>query len=153
MLWFHLFSWQNIQIWSSLAEKKPPISTHLNRSIISKYDVIKCFFGSKCIQWPLYSTTFVFVADQFIILYCPCAPTQGFASLGHVRSCHPNVKTTEQFVYQGLWLIHYCDGATCQGTFYESPLTCSEIYWCLAVLLAPERLYCYTVSQIWRLTV
>ena len=106
MLWFHLFSWQNIQIWSSLAEKKPPISTHLNKSIISKYDVIKCFFGSKCIQWPLYSTTFVFVADQFIILYCPCAPTQGFASLGHVRSCHPNVKTTEQFVYQGLWLIH-----------------------------------------------
>jgi hypothetical protein len=39
------------------------------------------------------------VADQLTILLCPCAPTQGFAYLGHVRSCHPNVKNTEQSVY------------------------------------------------------
>jgi hypothetical protein len=49
-------------------------------------------------------------------------------------------------------LIHCCDGATCQCTFYESMLTSSELC-CLDVLLGPERLYCYTVSQTWRLTV
>jgi hypothetical protein len=87
------------------------------------------------------------VADQLTILLCPCAPTQGFAYLGHVRSCHPNVKKHGTVCLLRLVkLIHCCDGATCQCTFYESPLASSEIYSCLAVLRGPERLYCYTVS-------
>jgi hypothetical protein len=39
------------------------------------------------------------VVDQLTILYCSGAPTQGFASRGRVRGCHPNVKNTEQSVY------------------------------------------------------
>ena len=56
-------------------------------------------------------------------------------------------KTRNSLSTKACEVIHCCDGATCQCTFYESLLTSSEICCCLAVLLGPERLYCYTVSQ------
>ena len=44
------------------------ITIHLNRRLIIKYDVIKCFFASKCIHLPIYYTKCLFVADQLTIL-------------------------------------------------------------------------------------
>ena len=154
MFWLHLFSWQKIQIWSSLVKKSlssAPISTEVSKVNMTLSNVSLDLSASND-HCTLQSLFLWLISWQYcyVLVHQPKA----LRTLDMYEVVTLTSKTRNSLsILRLAKLIDCCDGATCQCTFYESLLTSSEICCCLAVLLGPEHLYCYTVSQTWRLTV